>query len=115
MYFKTCKYYKQAEQQEHCPFSCCCNIECIFTLKGSLQKIRELEEQIEYLEDKEHECEYLQNELDSYSDDINKLERENTELLETIANIINDNKIKKYKKHIEGLDNEKYIQARVLI
>jgi len=33
----------------------------------------------------------------------------------TIINLINDNKIKNYKEYIEGLNNEKYIQARILI
>lgn len=115
MEFKTCKYYKQSEEQEHCPFSCCCNIECIFTLKGSLQKARELEEQIEYLEDKQEECEDLQDELDSRDSEISNLESENTELLMTIINLINDNKIKNYKEYIEGLNNEKYIQARITL
>lgn len=115
MQFKHCEYYKKSEEQEHCPFSCCCEIECIFTLSGSLQKAKDLQKQIEYLEDKQQECEDLQDELDSYSDDINKLECENTELLMTIINLINDNKIKNYKEYIERLENEKYIQARIML
>lgn len=115
MQFKHCKYYKKSEEQEHCAFSCCCDIECIFTLKGSLQKIQELEKELEDFENKKQQCDDLQDELDSYSDDLNKLECENTELLMTIVNLINENKIKNYKEYIDGLDNEKYIQARIML
>ena len=115
MQFKHCKYYKKSEEQEHCAFSCCCDIECIFTLKGSLQKIQELEKELEDFENKKQQCDDLQDELDSYSDDLNKLECENTELLMTIVNLINENKIKNYKEYIDRLDNEKYIQARITL
>ena len=113
MEFKHCIYYKQSEKQEHCPFSCCCETECIFTLQGSTNKIKEMENIIEYLEDKEHDFNALRQELDGYSESLKDLECENEELLLAIVNIIKDNKIKNYDKYIDKLNNSKYIKARL--
>ena len=113
MEFKHCTHYKQSEKQEHCPFSCCCKTECIFTLQGSTNKIKELDTKIKYLEDEEYNSKALQQELDNYSESLKDLECENEELLLTIVNIIKDNKIKNYNKYIDELNNSKYIKARL--
>lgn len=62
MYFKTCKYYKQAEQQEHCPFSSVCSEACIFTYTDNvyrcgLDDIVQLQEENELLKSRLKNCE----------------------------------------------------------
>lgn len=106
MYFKTCKYYKQAEQQEHCPFSSVCSEACIFTYTDNvyrcgLDDIVQLQEENELLKtglkDGGQELNNYTMTLDSYEEDLNIM-------CDIIAKLLISARIKKVDKYIDELD-----------
>lgn len=103
MYFKTCKYYKQAEQREHCPFSPVCSETCIFTYtdRCGIDDIVQLQEENELLKSRleggEQELNNYTMSLDSYEEDLNIM-------CDIIAKLLISARFKKVDKYIDELD-----------
>ena len=106
MYFKTCKYYKQAEQQEHCPFSSVCNETCIFTYidnvyRCGLDDIVQLQEKNELLKSRLKNCEQELNICTLYLDDREKTIKT---MCDIIAKLLISARVKKVDKYIDELE-----------
>lgn len=106
MYFKTCKYYKQAEQQEHCPFSSVCSETCIFTYTDNvyrcgLNDIVQLQEENELLKSRLKNCEQELNVCTLYLDDREKTIKT---MCDIIARLLISAHVKKVDKYISELE-----------
>ena len=99
--FKYCKYYKDAEEKEHCAFPSICKNKCFFTMQddSGLNAV-ELSNKVKDLED---DVEALQQELDCYTDSANE-DRKHIECLYDV--IINILKKQKGVKTYAGLENK---------
>lgn len=80
MDFKTCKYYERALEEEHCPFDCCCDLNCYFTnnkiqedLKDLQKEYNELEDELQYKEDCEEERDELIDERDGLQHQLDEM------------------------------------------
>lgn len=106
MYFKTCKYYKQAEQQEHCPFSPVCSEACIFTYTDSkygvnLGDITELQEENELLKSRLKDGD---QELNNYTMFLDNREETIKTMCDIIAKLLISAHVKKVDKYIDELE-----------
>lgn len=106
MYFKTCKYYKQAEQQEHCPFSSVCSETCIFTYtdniyRCSIDDIIQLQEENELLQSKLKNSE---QELNNYTMSLDNRDETIGIMCDIIAKLLISARVKKVDKYIDELE-----------
>lgn len=106
MHFKSCKYYKQAEQVEHCPFSPVCSEACIFTYTDSkyrvnLGDITELQEENELLKSRLKDGE---QELNDYTMSLDNREETIKTMCDIIAKLLISARIKKVDKYIGELE-----------
>lgn len=106
MYFKTCKYYKQAEQQEHCPFSPVCNETCIFTYTDNIYRyglgdVMSLQEENELLK---FRLKDRSIELDNYAMSLVNREETIKTMCDIIAKLLISARVKKVDKYIDELE-----------
>ena len=103
MYFKTCKYYKQAEQQEHCPFSPVCNETCIFTYtyRCGIDDMVQLQEENELLKFRLRDRSI---ELDNYAMSLVNREETIKIMCDIIAKLLISARVKKFDKYIGELE-----------
>ena len=106
MYFKTCKYYKQAEQQEYCPFSPVCNETCIFTYTDNIYRyglddVMSLQEENELLKFRLRDRSI---ELDNYAMSLVSREETIKTMCDIIAKLLISARVKKVDKYIGELE-----------
>ena len=106
MYFKTCKYYKQAEQQEHCPFSPICNETCIFAYTDNIYRyglddVMQLQEENELLKS---ELKYGEQELNNYTMSLDNRDETIKIMCGIIAKLLISARVKKVDKYIGELE-----------
>ena len=106
MYFKTCKYYKQAEQQEHCPFSPICNETCIFAYTDNIYRyglddVMSLQEENELLKSALKDGE---QELDNYTMSLDNRDETIKIMCGIIAQLLISARVKKFDKYIGELE-----------
>ena len=106
MYFKTCKYYKQAEQQEHCPFSPVCNETCIFTYTDNIYRyglddVTSLQEENELLKSRLKDGE---QELNNYTMSLDNRDETIKIMCDIIAKLLISARVKKVDKYIGELE-----------
>lgn len=106
MYFKTCKYYKQAEQREHWPYSPVCSEACIFTYtdniyRCSLGDITQLQEENELLQ---FRLKYSEQELNNYTMSLDNREETIKTMCDIIAKLLISARIKRVDKYIDELE-----------
>ena len=103
MYFKTCKYYKQAEQQEHCPFSPVCNETCIFTYadRYGIDDMVQLQEENELLKFRLRDRSI---ELDNYTVSLDNRDETIKIMCSIIAKLLISARVKKFDKYIGELE-----------
>lgn len=106
MYFKTCKYYKQAEQQEHCPFSPVCNETCIFTYTDNIYRyglddVIQLQEENELLKSRLKDGE---QELNNYTISLDNRDETIKIMCGIIAKLLISARVKKFNKYIGELE-----------
>lgn len=106
MYFKTCKYYKQSEQQGHCPFSPVCSEACIFTYTDNIYRyglddVMQLQEENELLKSR------LKNDeqkLDNYTILLDNRDETIKIMCGVIAKLLISARVKKVDKYIGELE-----------
>ena len=106
MYFKTCKYYKQAEQQEHCPFSPVCNETCIFTYTDNIYRYG-IDDMVQLQEENELLKFRLRDrsiELDNYAMSLVNREETIKTMCYIIAKLLISARVKKVDKYIGELE-----------
>lgn len=106
MYFKTCKYYKQAEQQEYCPFSPVCSEACIFTYADNIYRcglgdVMQLQEENALLKSK---LKYSEQELDNYIMYLGNRDETIEIMCGIIAKLLISARVKKFDKYIDELE-----------
>ena len=106
MYFKTCKYYKQAEQQEHCPFSQVCREVCIFTYTDNIYMcgfgdVIQLQEENELLKSRLKDGE---QELNNYTMSLDNRDETIKIMCGIIAKLLISARVKKVDKYIGELE-----------
>ena len=103
MYFKTCKYYKQAEQQEHCPFSPVCSEACIFahTDRCGIDDMVQLQEENELLKFRLRDGE---QELNNYTMSLDNRDETIKIMCDIIAKLLISARVKKVDKYIGELE-----------
>ena len=106
MYFKTCKYYKQAEQQEHCPFSPICNETCIFAYTDNIYRyglddVMQLQEENELLKS---ELKDGEQELNNYTMSLDNRDETIKIMCGIIAKLLISARVKKVDKYIGELE-----------
>lgn len=106
MYFKTCKYYKQAEQQERCPFSSVRSETCIFTYTDNvyrcgLDDIVQLQEENELLKSR---LKGGEQELNNYTMSLGNRDETINIMCNIIAKLLIKARIKKIDKYINELE-----------
>lgn len=106
MYFKTCKYYKQAEQQEYCPFSPVCSEACVFTYvdniyRYGLDDVMQLQEENELLKSR---LKYGEQELDNYTMSLDNRDETIKIMCGIIAKLLISAHVKKVDKYIDELE-----------
>ena len=106
MYFKTCKYYKQAEQQEHCPFSPICNETCIFAYTDNIYRyglddVMSLQEENELLKSRLKDGE---QELDNYTMSLDNRDETIKIMCGIIAQWLISARVKEFDKYIGELE-----------
>ena len=106
MYFKTCKHYKQAEQQEHCPFSPICNETCIFAYTDNIYRyglddVMSLQEENELLKSRLKDGE---QELDNYTMSLDNRDETIKIMCDIIAKLLISARVKKVDKYIDELE-----------
>ena len=106
MYFKTCKYYKQAEQQEHCPFSPICNETCIFAYTDNIYRyglddVISLQEENELLKS---ELKDGEQELNNYAMSLGNRDETIKIMCDIIAKLLISARVKKVDKYIGELE-----------
>ena len=106
MYFKTCKYYKQAEQQEHCPFSPICNETCIFAYTDNIYRyglddVMSLQEENELLKS---ELKDGEQELNNYTMSLDNRDETIKIMCGIIAKLLISARVKKVDKYIGELE-----------
>ena len=106
MYFKTCKYYKQAEQQEHCPFSPICNETCIFAYTDNIYRyglddVISLQEENELLKS---ELKDGEQELNNYTMSLDNRDETIKIMCGIIAKLLISARVKKVDKYIGELE-----------
>lgn len=105
MYFKTCKYYKQAEQQEHCPFSSVCSEACIFTYTDNIYRcglddVMQLQEGNALLKSR---LKHSEQELDNYAMSLDNRDATIKIMCGIIAKLLISARVKKIDKYIGEL------------
>lgn len=106
MYFKTCKYYKQAEQQEHCPYSPVCSEACIFAYTDNIYRCG-IDDMVQLQEENELLKTRLRDrsiELDNYAMSLVNREETIKTMCDIIAKLLISARIKKVDKYIDELD-----------
>ena len=106
MHFKTCKYYKQAEQQEHCPFSPICNETCIFAYTDNIYRyglddVMSLQEENELLKS---ELKDGEQELNNYTMSLDNRDETIKIMCGIIAKLLISARVKKVDKYIGELE-----------
>lgn len=106
MYFKTCKHYKQAEQQEYCPFSPVCSEACIFTYTDNIYRcglgdVMQLQEENALLKSK---LKYSEQELDNYIMYLGNRDETIEIMCGIIAKLLISARVKKFDKYIDELE-----------
>lgn len=106
MYFKTCKYYKQAEQQEHCPFSSVCSEACIFTYTDNIYRyglddVMQLQQENELLKSR---LKHSEQELDNYAVSLDNRDETIKIMCGIIAKLLISAHVKKVDKYIDELE-----------
>ena len=106
MYFKTCKYYKQAEQQEDCPFSPICNETCIFAYTDNIYRyglddVMSLQEENELLKS---ELKDGEQELNNYTMSLDNRDETIKIMCGIIAKLLISARVKKFDKYIGELE-----------
>ena len=106
MYFKTCKYYKQAEQQEHCPFSPVCSEACIFTYTDNIYRyglddVMQLQEENALLKSR---LEHSEQELGNYTMSLGNRDETIKIMCSIIAQLLISARVKKFDKYIGELE-----------
>lgn len=106
MCFKTCKYYKQAEQQEHCPFSSVCSETCIFMYTDNIYRYG-LDNAIQLQEENELLKSKLKDggqELNNYTMSLDNRDEIIKIMCGIIAKLLISARVKKFDKYIGELE-----------